>query len=290
MAVFYSYVLELTDDVTHRRINARDRGETNEPLPPPFHLPPGSLIISGRLDGSWEFIKCVSTDDSPVWHLDEIDWVIRQTHARSPARESVTNAERTGTRSGDGLRCRHDRMSLRPNNAGLPWPPGAKRGATLMATQLTDVIRFVADMPTATTFFRDTLGLTLHFQSPGWTEFETGVTTLALNPETAQSPNHARFAARRRWHRSRRCHSHAPCHGRFRTRPLPLIVSARRRWLAWIGCMQTKAVREPLAILRTIAVLGHTLGMVLLRPKPQRPGSAHEIVENDPMFGVARYR
>jgi predicted enzyme related to lactoylglutathione lyase len=56
-----------------------------------------------------------------------------------------------------------------------------------MATQLTYVIKFVADMPAAT-FFRDTLGLTLRFQSPGWTEFKTGATTLALHPETPQSP------------------------------------------------------------------------------------------------------
>jgi catechol 2,3-dioxygenase-like lactoylglutathione lyase family enzyme len=57
-----------------------------------------------------------------------------------------------------------------------------------MAMQLTYVIRFVADMPAATAFFRDTLGLTLRFQSPGWTEFETGATTLALHPAIAQSP------------------------------------------------------------------------------------------------------
>lgn len=69
--------------------------------------------------------------------------------------------------------------------------PGHSRSETRsnsLATQLTYVIGFVADMPAATTFFRDTLGVTLHFQSPGWTEFETGVTTLVLNPETAHSP------------------------------------------------------------------------------------------------------
>jgi hypothetical protein len=49
-----------------------------------------------------------------------------------------------------------------------------------MTTQLTYVIRFVADMPAATAFFHDALGVTLRFQSPGWTEFETGTTTLAL--------------------------------------------------------------------------------------------------------------
>lgn len=47
------------------------------------------------------------------------------------------------------------------------------------------VIRFVADMTSATRFFRDDLGLTLRFESPDWTEFDTGSTTLALHPATA---------------------------------------------------------------------------------------------------------
>src|SRR5262249_49640208 len=50
VAVSYSYVLELTEDVTQRRIDARE--ETNEPLSPSgFHLSPDSLIISGRWMG-----------------------------------------------------------------------------------------------------------------------------------------------------------------------------------------------------------------------------------------------
>jgi lactoylglutathione lyase len=43
-------------------------------------------------------------------------------------------------------------------------------------------ITFVADMNAAVRFYRDTLGLPMRFQSPGWTEFETGTTTLALHP------------------------------------------------------------------------------------------------------------
>ena len=47
--------------------------------------------------------------------------------------------------------------------------------------RLTYVMKFVADMDRAVVFYRDTLGLTLRFQSPGWSEFVTGETTLALH-------------------------------------------------------------------------------------------------------------
>jgi lactoylglutathione lyase len=49
-------------------------------------------------------------------------------------------------------------------------------------TQLKYVIKFVADMEKAVKFYRDTLGLPLKSQSPGWSEFVTGETTLALHP------------------------------------------------------------------------------------------------------------
>jgi lactoylglutathione lyase len=39
----------------------------------------------------------------------------------------------------------------------------------------------VSDMGRSVAFYRDTLGLALKFESPGWSEFETGVTTLALH-------------------------------------------------------------------------------------------------------------
>jgi len=34
----------------------------------------------------------------------------------------------------------------------------------------------------AVKFYRDVLGLTVKFESPGWSEFATGETTLALHP------------------------------------------------------------------------------------------------------------
>jgi len=39
----------------------------------------------------------------------------------------------------------------------------------------------VSDMSRSVVFYRDTLGLALKFESPGWSEFETGGTTLALH-------------------------------------------------------------------------------------------------------------
>jgi uncharacterized glyoxalase superfamily protein PhnB len=58
-----------------------------------------------------------------------------------------------------------------------------------MSAKLTYTIKFVADMDRAVRFHRDTLGLPLKFQSPGWSEFATGETTLALHP--ASEKNHA---------------------------------------------------------------------------------------------------
>jgi lactoylglutathione lyase len=51
-----------------------------------------------------------------------------------------------------------------------------------MAAKLNYVIEFVADMDRAVKFYRDTVGLHLKFQSPGWSEFATGETTLGLHP------------------------------------------------------------------------------------------------------------
>jgi catechol 2,3-dioxygenase-like lactoylglutathione lyase family enzyme len=47
--------------------------------------------------------------------------------------------------------------------------------------QLTYAIKYVADMDRAVAFHRDVLGLPLKFQSPEWSEFATGETTLALH-------------------------------------------------------------------------------------------------------------
>jgi predicted enzyme related to lactoylglutathione lyase len=57
-----------------------------------------------------------------------------------------------------------------------------------MELKLGYAIHFVADMDRAVTFYRDTLGLALKFSSPGWSEFATGETTLALHPASAENP------------------------------------------------------------------------------------------------------
>jgi lactoylglutathione lyase len=54
--------------------------------------------------------------------------------------------------------------------------------------QLAYVIKFVGDMGEATAFHRDRLSLTPGFESPFWTEFETGTTRLALHPATDRFP------------------------------------------------------------------------------------------------------
>ena len=54
--------------------------------------------------------------------------------------------------------------------------------------QLVYAIKYVADMDKAVAFHRDTLGLTLRFASPFWTEFDTGGTTLALHGADATHP------------------------------------------------------------------------------------------------------
>ena len=54
--------------------------------------------------------------------------------------------------------------------------------------RLAYAIKFVADMDAAIVFHRDTLGLSLKFQSPFWSEFETGETTLALHSASDTNP------------------------------------------------------------------------------------------------------
>ena len=49
-------------------------------------------------------------------------------------------------------------------------------------------IKFVVDMDAAVRFHTSQLGLTLRFQSPEWSEFETGQTTLALHQASAANP------------------------------------------------------------------------------------------------------
>ena len=57
-----------------------------------------------------------------------------------------------------------------------------------MSAKLSYVIKFVAEMDRAVKFYRDRLGLPLKFESPDWSEFVTGETTLALHPASPRNP------------------------------------------------------------------------------------------------------
>ena len=50
-----------------------------------------------------------------------------------------------------------------------------------MFTHIDYVMVMVSDMSRSVQFYRDKLGLRLRFESPDWTEFETGTTVLALH-------------------------------------------------------------------------------------------------------------
>jgi catechol 2,3-dioxygenase-like lactoylglutathione lyase family enzyme len=54
--------------------------------------------------------------------------------------------------------------------------------------QLSYAIKFVGNMDEAVAFYRDKLGLEPRFQSPEWSEFATGGTTLALHPASEANP------------------------------------------------------------------------------------------------------
>jgi catechol 2,3-dioxygenase-like lactoylglutathione lyase family enzyme len=54
--------------------------------------------------------------------------------------------------------------------------------------RLNYAIKFVSNMDAAVAFYRDTLGLKPGFQSPFWSEFETGETKLALHPASDGNP------------------------------------------------------------------------------------------------------
>lgn len=70
-------------------------------------------------------------------------------------------------------------------------------GTGLRISTMNYVILYVSNMEHAVKFYCDTVGMKLKFQSPEWTELETGTTTLALHisdagklPETAENiPN-----------------------------------------------------------------------------------------------------
>jgi lactoylglutathione lyase len=50
-----------------------------------------------------------------------------------------------------------------------------------MFKQIDYTMVVVSDMDKSVEFYRDKLGIPLKFQSPEWTEFQTGATTLALH-------------------------------------------------------------------------------------------------------------
>ncbi len=50
-----------------------------------------------------------------------------------------------------------------------------------MFQQVDYIMIVVSDMSRSVTFYRDKLGLPLKFETPEWTEFQTGVTILALH-------------------------------------------------------------------------------------------------------------
>jgi catechol 2,3-dioxygenase-like lactoylglutathione lyase family enzyme len=54
--------------------------------------------------------------------------------------------------------------------------------------RLNYAIKFVGNMDAAVAFYRDTLGMSPSFQSPFWSEFDTGETKLALHPASAENP------------------------------------------------------------------------------------------------------
>jgi len=58
-----------------------------------------------------------------------------------------------------------------------------------MAAALVYTIKFVSDMNASIAFHSTRLGLKLRFDSPEWSEFETGTTTLALHRASAEHPD-----------------------------------------------------------------------------------------------------
>ena len=58
---------------------------------------------------------------------------------------------------------------------------------SIQLEKLDYIIVYVSDMQRSTNFYRDVLGLPLKFSSPGWTEFNTGTTTVALHRTGGQA-------------------------------------------------------------------------------------------------------
>lgn len=54
--------------------------------------------------------------------------------------------------------------------------------------ELVEVVLYVRDMERAVRFYRDTLGLELGHESPGWSTFRTGACVLALHAFEGRQP------------------------------------------------------------------------------------------------------
>ncbi len=67
-----------------------------------------------------------------------------------------------------------------------------------MFKQIDYAMVIVSDMTRSIEFYRDKLGIPLKFQSPDWTEFQTGSTTLALHGggvlQAAAGGDHSKYA------------------------------------------------------------------------------------------------
>jgi predicted enzyme related to lactoylglutathione lyase len=58
----------------------------------------------------------------------------------------------------------------------------------MQETKLGYAIMFVTDMDKTLKLYRDVIGLKVKLESPGWSEFVTGETTLALHPASDENP------------------------------------------------------------------------------------------------------
>jgi lactoylglutathione lyase len=63
----------------------------------------------------------------------------------------------------------------------------------------------VSDMKPAIEFYRDRLGIPLKFESPGWSEFSTGETKLALHGGNAPNTPHSAHKDEHNDHRAGTC-------------------------------------------------------------------------------------
>jgi len=72
-------------------------------------------------------------------------------------------------------------------DAGVTDEESLYEGDKKMFEKVSYIMINVSDMKRPIGFYRDQLGIPLRFESPGWSEFETGPTTLALHLGRAES-------------------------------------------------------------------------------------------------------